>query len=277
MNRTTGIIVAFFAAFTAMVSYARADLLINTLEEPPGSFTDRNGNVTGVTVDVVREIQRRLGNRAPIRIHPWARTYQNVLTQPNVLAFTATRTPERETKFHWIAMVVRNAHSFFVRKGSGISISGLDDARALKGIGVLRASVWEEFLLRNGFTNLDRASTHEQNLIKFTTGRFDALYASAAVLFQNCKAGGRVDCNGLILAYTPVRTEAYIIMSKNGTSQNVVNQWKQTAQAMKDDGTFRQIAEKWVDRLRTEDGFHVHYADGALNLWRRQPAGPDPR
>jgi len=246
-----------------------ADLLINTLEEPPGSFTDTSGKLTGISVDMVREIQSRVGNTDPIRVYPWARTYQNTLKRPNVVAFTATRTPERENKFHWITKVTRKKYTFFARKKTPITLTSLDDAKRLKAIGVLRSSVWEQQLTARGFTNLDPVATHELNLKKLMAGRFPAIYYASDAIFQHCRNPG-IDCDAIYPVYTTPIVEAYIIMSKNGTSMALVNQWKTAADDIKQDKTFEKIAKKWARYVNRQNGFEAHYADGALNFWKKE-------
>ncbi|WDP92236.1 MAG: transporter substrate-binding domain-containing protein [Desulfobacter sp.] len=245
-----------------------SELLINTLEEFPGSFTDSSGRLTGISVDVVREIQRRIGNTDPIRKYPWARTYRNALKQPNVVAFTATRTKERENKFHWITRITRIRYSFFIRKGASISITTLDDAKSLKSIGVMRSSVWEQLLESKGFANLDPVSTHELNVKKLIGNRVSAMYFASAGLLNVCRKP-EMDCNDIYPIFTTNTVESYIIISKNGTPMTMVNQWKKAAEEIKNDGTFEAIALKWV-RYMELNGFGSHYSDGAFNLWRKK-------
>jgi len=259
----------FLSALFVMVPDSGADLLINTLEEPPGSFTDRSGKLTGISVDLVREIQNRVGNTDPIKVYPWARSYQNTLKRPNVVAFSATRTPEREDKFHWITQITRNRYAFFAKKGTSITLNHLYDAKQLKAIGVVRSTVWEQYLTAKGFTNLDPTATHDLNLKKLFAGRFPAIYYTSAGLFQHCQNPG-IDCNAVYPIYTTQTVASYIIMSKNGTSMGLVNQWKTAADDIKHDGTFKRIAEKWIRYIKKHNNFATHYADGALNLWKKE-------
>lgn len=244
------------------------ELLINTLEEPPGSFTKNSGELTGISVDVVKEIQKRLGNTDSIKVLPWARTYQNVLKHPNVVAFTATRTKERENKFHWITKITRSRYAFFIRTGDQISITKIDDAKKLEAVGVMRSSVWEQHLKSKGFTNLDMVATHELNVKKLLAKRIPAIYFASAALLKVCSDNG-LDYSKIYPIASTRTVEAYLIMSKNGTSMKQVNQWTQAAQEMKKDGTFESIAKKWVELLK-HSSFESHYLEGALNLWQKK-------
>ncbi|MBK7282930.1 substrate-binding periplasmic protein [Candidatus Aalborgicola defluviihabitans] len=100
---------------------AAGELQLLADENPPLSFTD-GMQAKGLAVDVVREIQRRVGRRhSPIEFQPWARGYRTVSTQANVGLFAMARTPERETLFQWLGPVSASKASFYGKRGSGAS------------------------------------------------------------------------------------------------------------------------------------------------------------
>ena len=217
-------------------------LTIVTSEEPPLSFSDEQGVLTGISVDVVREIQRRVGSVDLIEIYPWPRLYHTAEKEPNVVAFTMARTEEREDKFHWITVVNRNAWMLFAKKGSGITISKLEDAKNVKTIGVVQEDVRERLLHSMGFHNLEPVTKWEQNILKLLDDRVSLVFYAASGLAQSCRKAS-VDCGKIESVYTIKLAEAYIAMSK-GTSAATVELWQTTAKQMKQDGTFNRIAAK---------------------------------
>ncbi|NJN47058.1 MAG: transporter substrate-binding domain-containing protein [Candidatus Competibacteraceae bacterium] len=74
-------------------------LTLLTEELPPLNFT-QDGKLMGFSVDVVREIQRRVGNTDSIEVVPWARGYKAALERPNTVLFSTARTQEREPFFN---------------------------------------------------------------------------------------------------------------------------------------------------------------------------------
>ncbi|MCP4023003.1 MAG: transporter substrate-binding domain-containing protein, partial [Desulfobacteraceae bacterium] len=88
-----------------MILYGKSianDMFIGTNgKSPPTGFMDENGELTGLTTDLVFEIQKRVGNTNKIAVYPWARIYLMALNKPNVVIFTASRNADRENKFHW--------------------------------------------------------------------------------------------------------------------------------------------------------------------------------
>ncbi len=57
--------------------------------------------------------------------------------------------------------------------------------------------------------------------------------------------------------------DSWIVMSKNGTSAKTVNQWKNAAAKLKEDGTLKKIAEKWVKYIKNTIGAETN----VLYLW----------
>ncbi len=78
-----------------------AELTILTENLPPLNYVD-NGVLVGPSVDIVREIQRRVGSHEEIKVYPWARAYKMALEEENVVLFSMTYTKVRYDKFNWL-------------------------------------------------------------------------------------------------------------------------------------------------------------------------------
>lgn len=243
------------------------ELRIWTLSEPPGNFAGENGEITGLSVDYVREIQQRIGNTDDIKMIPWTRIYRTALRKPNIVFFSVARTPEREDKFHWIALVMRKPWALYGKKGSELQIKSLEDAKKVKAIGVMRGDIRADWLRQQGFTNLDDAADHEQSIEKLIRGRVDLIFYSPHGAAHICRKLG-IDFHELEPVLFPHASLSYIAMSKNGTPPETVKLWQETAQQIKDDGTFDKLAEKWAKYTREKDGVEAEVKDGALNFWK---------
>ena len=104
------------------LSYAD-DIRIFCNEEPPTNFMAADGTVTGFTTEIVREIQKRIGNSSDIKIYPWKRAYNMALKEPGIVLFTASRSPDREDRFHWIIQVTTRRSVFWSKADSPLIIS----------------------------------------------------------------------------------------------------------------------------------------------------------
>ena len=205
------------------------ELRIWTLSEPPGNFVDENGDIAGVSVDYVHEIQQRIGNTDNIKMIPWKRIYQTALREPNIVFFSVARTLEREDKFHWIALVMRKPWALYGKKGSKLQVKSLEDAKKVKAIGVMRGDIRADWLRQQGFTNLDEAADHEQNIEKLIRGRVDLIFYSPQGAAHICRELG-IDFHELEPVLFSHASLSHIAMSKNGTPPETVKLWQETAQ-----------------------------------------------
>ena len=75
-----------------------AELTILTENLPPLNYLE-GGVLVGPSVDIVREIQKRVESHEQIKVYPWARAYKMALEDENVILFGMTHTNVREDIF----------------------------------------------------------------------------------------------------------------------------------------------------------------------------------
>jgi polar amino acid transport system substrate-binding protein len=241
--------VAFWGLLSTVV-YAET-LSVYTFHEPPMNFTEvpnkslvYGNDIKGFAPDVVREIMKRTGDKGDITMVPWARSYRLLESEPNVVLFSMARTPVRENLFQWVGPLAYSKSFLYVKKGSGISIKSLDDARRLERIGVMPEDSKEQFLKSNGFTNLDYSVQWASVFKKLILGRVSAMIMTDTDLPINAREAG-FDIAEFEPAYLLFITQLYIGFSKS-TAPELVQRWQSELDHMKKDGTFKQLAEKWA-------------------------------
>jgi len=195
-----------------------------------------------LSVDFVKEIQRRVGDNTDIDILPGARLIQNSKEKKNYVIFSLSRTEAREDQYHWISLVMRKPLVMFTKKSSSLNIKSLEDARKVENIGVLRGSMQENLLNENNFSNIKSVADHEQNLRKLISGRIDIMYHSMQGAAKLCK-DLNIDFNELEPVLILQVSNSYIAMSKN-SDISVVKEWQDAAEEIKADGTFDRLAQK---------------------------------
>lgn len=257
-------ILATLFLFCTNVSLAE-NIQILTVDEPPSSFLNEKGEPTGFSVDVVRELQKRLNNTSAIQIMPEARVIKTATESPDTLIFAFSRTPSREDKYHWIMHIIRKPWVFYSKKGANIHLKDLDDAKKVQRIGVVRGDVRENQLLDLGFKNTEAVTNFDQNIKKLQADRIPLLYHEPIGMAYTCKNLG-IPVSEFEAVYSPKASDVYILMSKNGTSEETAKKWAEAAAKMKEDGTFQKIAEKWSQLIFEQVGIRPEYKDGALNF-----------
>ncbi len=223
-------------------------LNIYTEVAPPNQVKLPNGEMGGPTVDVVREIQRRIQNKDPIQLVPWARGYDQLTRVPNTLLFVVARTPERNALFHWVGPISETVFRLYVRADSKLVLNSLDDAKNLNAIGVYRNDARDQVLTNAGLTNLERTKDNVSNVKKLMLNRIDA-FAASSLTIDELVAAADVPREQVRDALSFLTVQTWLAFSM-GTPESSVAAWSDALAAMKKDKTFEQIMKagnpKWV-------------------------------
>ena len=219
-----------------------SELKILTENLPPLNYV-KDGVLVGPSVEIVKEIQERIGSYEAIQVYPWARAYQMALERENIVLFGMTHTKDRHDKFYWVGPLAKKRDILVAKKGSGIKINRLEDAKKVNRIGTLRDDTREEFLKKHGFTNLESVSDEQLNAKKLFLGRIDLWTYKKPGLKKVCELAG-VDYNEIEEVYHLREIEVSIAFSKK-TPRAIVEKWRKAFNEMLADGAIDSIRKKW--------------------------------
>lgn len=240
--RIFGIFLSLFICLGCLQAASAAELNLYTEITGISAFRS-NDELTGYGVEMVREMQRRIGRESKITVLPWARAYELLETTPGTGLFVTARTEERDRRFHWVGPLMRLQWVFLAKKDSGVKISSLVEAKDVGTIGTYIGDVRDTFLRQQGFKNLDRSTSNVLNFRKLVEGRLDLVASSPTGLVETARQAG-VDPNDLEICYVIKETDLYLAIS-GGTALATVNNWKTAFRSMQNDGTFAEIFSKW--------------------------------
>ncbi len=215
---------------------------IMTEEYPPFNYMD-NGKLTGVSTEIMMELTKRVGHHSDIKLLPWARAYGLIQKKGGQILYSMTRTEQREEMFKWVGPVANNNWVFFAKKGSGITVSSLEDAKKVGKIGTYKDDAAETFLKDKGFTNIDSVVDDKQNVPKLMAGRTNLWIVGEMQGVYKAKQAGKAD--QLEKVFDVLETELYIAFSKD-TSDEVIAKWQTALDAMKADGTYDAMKKKYM-------------------------------
>ncbi len=239
------------------VSYAEDYMIPGTLQimaelNPPYNYyTEINGasvSIAGSSIELVNEMQARNSYQNVIELSGWTSSYELLQYMPNCALITTARTPERENLFQWVGPIASLSAHFYTKAGSGIQLTTIDQAKALNKVATPLGWYTHDFLTRNGFTNiLVTAYTPEQALDQLLNGVADAL------LMSDNSIKWYIDKKGIpqssIIAQLEIDSyKGYMAFSLN-TSQTIVAQWQSNLDAMRADGRFKTIWDKWYQGI----------------------------
>lgn len=210
---------------------------------PPAAMYLSNGSLGGFGVDIVRALQKEIGDETAIEVVPWARGYKFLNEKPGVALMPTTRTPDREALFQWVGPLMTINWTMYGLSGSDLNIENLDDARSAAGIGVYREDIRARFLKESGFTNLQTVESQDINLKKLLRHRI-ALIVSSDI---GMKAYYDRDKNlrGKIKPVLSFRTvDLYLAFSKD-TNPKIVEKWNNAYEKLARTGVISEIQGRW--------------------------------
>jgi polar amino acid transport system substrate-binding protein len=238
-----------FLALIVSQSALCNELTVLTEDLPPLNYVDK-GVLVGPSVEIVREIIKRLGTKEQIKVYPWARAYKMALEEKNVVLFGMTYTEIRKDKFKWVGPLAIKRDILVGKKNSDLKIKTLEDAKKVRRIGTLLDDTRGRLLERLGFTNLEPVTDEKLNAQKLAIGRIDLWAYKIPGLRTVCDLAG-VDYREFEEVYHLREIELMIAFSKK-TPDSVVRKWNEAFNEMLSDGTVLQIRKKWNDILEDD-------------------------
>ncbi|NQZ11834.1 MAG: transporter substrate-binding domain-containing protein [Algicola sp.] len=220
------------------------DYNIMSEELPPWNYTE-NGSPTGVTVEIVREILKKINHPDTIAIYPWARAYRMTKFGANNILFTMARTPEREPLFNWIGPIATEKTYFYKNKNTNLHLENLSDAEDSDVILVTRDFPEHKLLLAKGFNNLfitlktinsfQMLAQHRAALV--VSGEFTTKY----FIKKNLIDGALIERMDIEL----LKSDLYIAFSKNIPSNEIIK-WQNALNQLKTSGKYDEIFKKYM-------------------------------
>lgn len=257
------IISVFLFCFSGLLQSQTVRII--TVVEPPASYLDSHGELTGFSVEIVQAIQRSLGDETHIEVLPEARAIHIARTEPNVLLFSFSKTLKRDDEFYWIGQLSVKTWSVYALSSNAIKIKSLEDLQNVKSIGVVRGDIREEWLTDQGFSNLHPSVNHQQNIQRLRSGRLDLIaYESQGIQHLLWEEG--LNAADVKAVYELKTSDVYLLMSKSGTDPKLMQRWKTAAENFRGSGQQQFIAEKWQMILKQYHNINTKAIEGILHF-----------
>jgi polar amino acid transport system substrate-binding protein len=234
------------ACFFSANSFAQS-LSIFCEDDKPLQFVGPDHKLTGFGVEVVQEIQKRVGNKDEIKMTLWALGLRELDSRPNTALFSMARTVERDPKYLWVGPIAERNYGLYVKADSTLNVTNLEEAKSVRAIGVYHGDVRDQFLTNLGFKNLDRADQNVSNFKKLMLDRVVMYAGSSADIKSQAESAGYI-VSDVKLAFYFLKAQLFITFSK-GTDPALVAQWNKALDDMKKDKTFLNIHRKYYPDL----------------------------
>jgi len=217
-------------------------LQLFTEDSPPSSYV-QDGRLTGLSVDIVREILQRIGKPETLSLVPWARGYKLARSNADRALFATTRLPQREELFAWVGPLYDQQWGFYRWKDNHIDIVDIDAAKRVERIGTYHQDAKMQYLQTLGFDNLVPTNTNITNIKHLQRGDID-LWVSSDFNMSHLARQAGVSPDDLDLSYVFKTVSNYIAFSPQ-TSPHTIRLWQRVLDDMKRDGSYQRICDTY--------------------------------
>lgn len=200
----------------------------------------------GISIDLVKEIQKRIGNDNKIKIFPWARAYNLTLEKSGYALFLTTRSKKREKLFKWVGPVSSMKLVFFKNANrKDIIINSLEDAKKVNNIAVARNTISQQKLEELNFKNVYINKLASYSLKKLQENKTDLYPTEYYSFLYELKKKNLQDKIVPVKMKKPIyESMLYIAFNKN-TSNKIIETWQKALNEIKSDGTYKKILERY--------------------------------
>jgi polar amino acid transport system substrate-binding protein len=237
-------------ACLSMHAAAADELRIVTEELPPYNMT-QNGQVTGLSTEVVRAVLKEAGMQGSIQSMPWARAYDIALNAENVMIYSITRTPQREKLFKWVGVIAPTHWYLYAKAGRNVQLKNLEEARKYQ-IATVNEDAGEQYLISKGFAtgkNLQSSNKYEFNYEKLKLDRVDLWISNELNALYLVRQAGDDPAKMItrVLALPDLGTEGGLDMAFSlKTPDAVVERFRKALETVKKNGTYDGLQKKWL-------------------------------
>lgn len=218
---------------------------IVTEEWAPYNYV-QDGEIVGYSVEVIQHILAILGQEYYIEMLPGVRSKHVLLETKNTFMATIYRTEERENQFKWIGPIAHGTIHFYKKSDNPVEIHTLEDAKKVSTISCRYVGIIPDLLHSYGFTNLDSlATTSEQIYNKLLHDRCDLAISDTDIGVRLIVTKMGFSPFAVTKIMVPVfEGDLYIACNKN-TPDEVVQQWQDAFDSLKEDKTLELIYKKY--------------------------------
>jgi polar amino acid transport system substrate-binding protein len=225
--------------------FSKDDIQPLTEAWTPYQIETTNG-LKGISIDLIKQIQKRIGNTKDIKVFPWKRSYNITLRKKGYALFLTTRSEEREHLFKWVGPIASMKLVFFKNASrNDLDIKNLDDAKKVRSVVVAEDTIAYQKLKKFGFKNLEINTLASHSFTKLKKNKTDLYPVEYNAFVYKLKQ------MQLSKKFIPVKMKKPIFESKlyiafnKDTKDNVIKKWQKALDEIKNDGTYQKILDSY--------------------------------
>ncbi|WP_122446074.1 substrate-binding periplasmic protein [Pseudomonas viridiflava] len=229
---------------------ARADhYQVVTEEWAPYNYSE-NGQLTGMTTEIVRAIMKVTGHEFTIVLAPSMRASHILKMRPRTIMYSMFRTPERELLYKWVGPILEESiHPY--QLATATPVTSLEQLLHAPQITTRHAGLLPDMLQSLGFKNLDKSATESVQLYRML------LNGRTSIIIGDTDAGVAYHSRQLNIApgtlrQVPIelyRSSLYIAFSRD-CEDELVASWANALETLRQSGELGRIQQRYEQPLQ---------------------------
>ncbi|WP_122429010.1 substrate-binding periplasmic protein [Pseudomonas viridiflava] len=229
---------------------ARADhYQVVTEEWAPYNYSE-NGQLTGMTTEIVRAIMKVTGHEFTIVLAPSMRASHILKMRPRTIMYSMFRTPEREHLYKWVGPILEESiHPY--QLATATPVTSLEQLLHAPQITTRHAGLLPDMLQSLGFKNLDKSATESVQLYRML------LNGRTGIIIGDTAAGVAYQSRHLNIApgtlrQVPIelyRSSLYIAFSQDSEDELVAS-WASALETLRQSGELERIQQRYEQPLQ---------------------------
>jgi polar amino acid transport system substrate-binding protein len=240
------LLITIFSIFT--VTLFAQNYTIVTTPFPPYQIY-KNNKLSGISVDLINEIQRRAETKYPIEVLESEKAYAKTLDNENYIILSIGKTIARSNNLQWVGPIGTLKYVFFKNNINKHTIKTLYNAKQVDGILVSKDDIAHQVLLRLNFQNLIivNDASSDKNIRTFTNLDKDIFWAADEKngLYKIKHLGLEKKIKPIMTNKPISKSTLYIAFNKKA-DQKLVQRWREILNEIKKDGTYQRIIRKYL-------------------------------
>jgi polar amino acid transport system substrate-binding protein len=188
MKRFHLVLAALLPFASAPGAWAAGPELTIEAEISPPESEQVDGEMSGITGEMLKRALARAAVSATISPVPWQRAYSDALANPMTCAYPTSVTDERLPLFKWVGPLTRNDWVLVGTTDADIKLDRVEDAKRYR-IGVYQGDAREAFFRDAGGYQIESVNSNELNLTRLEAGRIDLWAASVYTVWYERQRG----------------------------------------------------------------------------------------
>lgn len=221
-----------------------------------------DGQIKGPSAEIFNMLMLKTGINAKVAFYPWARALNSVLTEPNTLILSLTRTKKRESNFVWLIKVNESRRAFISLKSKPENfVKNIVQAKT-KLVATTRDSYSYKSLIEKGFTedkNLYVVSTIDKGITLFKKGKVDLIYTDPEVLKNHYNDIGKSSNKIVNITIVPEAQRDIFIAINKQTNKHLLDRLQQASKTVSQSPRYTEIFSEIKNKDDISDSFVLAY------------------